>query len=158
MYHQFKAREIFEMAEKIEQNGYNFYRKAAEDVGDPEIGKLLLELATMEVAHELTFVEMKANLTEAESAETVFDPYEETVLYIQALVNTRVFYHKQIDTSSAEEVLKAAIQAEKDSIAFYLGMRDMVPADMGKDKIEDIIKEEMRHIRIISELLLKCKK
>jgi len=155
MYHKFNAKEVLEMAEKIEQNGYRFYRKAAEDVKNPEIKKFLLELAEMEVVHEKTFIDMKQQLSNKEKEEVVFDPWEETAAYIQALADTRVFYEKEIDTTSVEEVLKAGIAAEKESIVFYLGMKEMVPAGQGKDKIENIIKEEMRHIRIINNQLMK---
>jgi len=43
--------------------------------------------------------------------------------------------------------------AEKDSIVFYLGMKDMVPAKLGKNRLDDIIKEEMEHIKIIGKKL-----
>jgi rubrerythrin len=155
MYHKFNAKEILEMAEKIEQNGYRFYRQAAADVKDESIKKFLLELADMEVAHEKVFQEMKTRLSDQEKAEVVFDPFEETIAYIQALADTRVFYEKEIDTTSVEAVLMAGIAAEKESIVFYLGMKDMVPAGQGKDKIESIIKEEMQHIRVINNQLMK---
>lgn len=53
-----------------------------------------------------------------------------------------------------KSVLKAAILAEKDSIVFYLGMKEMVPDKYGKDKLEEIIKEEMGHIKILSKELV----
>ncbi len=158
MYHKFNAKEILEMAEQIERNGYEFYKKAASDVKDADIIDFLNELADMELKHEEYFKEMKNALSSKEKADVVFDPYEETALYIQALSDTRVFYQKQIDTSSAVEVLKEAIVAEKESIVFYLGMKDMVSDKSGKDKIDEIIREEMRHIQIISIQLLKLKK
>ncbi len=158
MYHKFTAKEILEMAEQIEKNGYEFYKKAAADVKDADIKGFLLELADMEVNHEKAFGDMKSVLTDKESAEVTFDPYEETAAYIQALSDTRVFYEKQIDTTSAEEVLKEAIVAEKESIVFYLGMKDMVPNESGKSRIDEIIKEEMKHIQIISKQLLALKK
>lgn len=158
MYHSFNAKEILEMAETIEINGEAFYRKAADDVADAGVSKFLLELAEMEVTHKLIFSEMKAALSDKETQEVVFDPFEETGAYLQALADTRVFYEKTIDTSSAEEVLKAAIEAEKDSIVFYLGMKDMVPKEFGKEKIDKIIREEMKHISIISNELLRLTK
>lgn len=158
MYHKFNAKEILEMAEQIEKNGYEFYKKAAVDVKDADIKDFLNELADMEVKHEAYFKEMKNALSDSEKEDVVFDPYEETALYIEALANTRVFYQKQIDTSSAVEVLKEAIVAEKESIVFYLGMKDMVSDKSGKDKIEEIIREEMKHIQIISTQLMKLKK
>ncbi|EMR75129.1 hypothetical protein MBGDF03_01255, partial [Thermoplasmatales archaeon SCGC AB-540-F20] len=54
---------------------------------------------------------------------------------LRALAETRVFYEKKIDhQASFEEILKTAITAEKDSIVFYLGMKDVVPATSGKTK------------------------
>jgi rubrerythrin len=157
MYHKFNAKEIFEMAETIEKNGYEFYRQAANDAKDPDIKQFLLDLAEMEVGHEKMFVSFKSKLSGKEGEEVVFDPFEETAAYLEALANTRVFFEKKIDTTSAEEVFKAAIEAEKDSIVFYLGIKDMVPDELGKSKVEKIIKEEMRHIQIISNRLLKLK-
>ena len=158
MYHKFNAKAILEMAENIEKNGYVFYRKAADDVKDPEIKTFLLELAEMEVGHEKLFTSMKSKLSDKESEDIVFDPYDEAALYIEALADTRVFYEKTIDTSSAEEVFKAAIEAEKESIVFYLGMKELVPDEAGKDKIQEIIKEEMKHIQTISKKLLAIKR
>jgi rubrerythrin len=83
----------------------------------------------------------------------VFDPEGESVLYLRALADTRVFFEKAIDTSSMREILKDAITAEKDSIVFYLGMREMVPEKMGKARMDAIIKEEMGHIRLLSKEL-----
>jgi rubrerythrin len=52
------------------------------------------------------------------------------------------------------EILKSAIEAEKDSIVFYLGMKEEVPENLGKNRIEAIIKEEMGHIRLLSKQLV----
>jgi rubrerythrin len=157
MFHKFNAKEIFEMAEQIEKNGYEFYRNTADSVKDPKIKTFLLSLAEMEVAHEKVFINMKEQLTNAEKEDVVYDPYEETATYLQALADTRVFYEKEIDTTSAEEVLKAAITAEKESIVFYLGMKDLVPEEQGKKRLDDIIREEMGHIQVISAELMKMK-
>ena len=67
-------------------------------------------------------------------------------------------YEKDIDINSLEEIFKSALSAEKDSIVFYLGMKDVVPSHLGKDKLDGIIKEEMSHIRLISDKLLEFKK
>lgn len=157
MRYDFNVDEIFEMAERMEQNGEAFYRAAAAAVEEETHKKLLLELADMEVDHGKTFKAMRAELTGAEKAETVFDPEGEAVLYLQALVDTRVFFEKEVDTSSMERILKDAIGAEKDSIVFYLGMKDAVPEKYGKDKIDRIIKEEMGHVRLLSRELSNVK-
>jgi rubrerythrin len=54
------------------------------------------------------------------------------------------------------EILKSAIEAEKDSIVFYLGMKEAVPQNLGRDRIEAIIKEEMGHIQMLTKHLVAC--
>jgi rubrerythrin len=158
MSYDFNADEIFEMAEQIERNGALFYRKAAESIADPAEKRLLLDLAEMEDEHEKTFADLRKGLSEKEKTATVFDPEGEAALYLRALADTRVFFEKKIDPSSMEEILKEAILAEKDSIVFYLGMKEIVPENAGKTKIDAIIKEEMGHIKLLSSKLVAFKK
>ena len=153
----FNAKDVFEMAKQIERNGVKFYQSAAAGVAGETEKKMLTALAKMEATHEKTFSDMENELTEQETAETTFDPDNETALYVKALADTKVFFDKQIDTTSMKEILKAAITAEKDSIVFYLGMRDLVPGKLGGKRIDDIIKEEMSHIRILSKELMAYK-
>ncbi len=158
MTYDFNADEIFEMAEQIERNGALFYRKAAESVDDPAGKKLLLDFAAMEDVHEKTFAALRKDLSEKDKAATTFDPEGEAALYLRALADARVFFEKKIDTSSMKEILMAAILAEKDSIVFYLGMKEMVPEKFGKTKIDAIIKEEMSHIKLLSNRLVALRR
>lgn len=158
MDYDFNADEVFEMAEQIERNGAKFYRKSAEEVKDASAAKLLLDLAAMEDEHEKTFSQLRLELSDKEKEKAIFDPNNETVLYLKALADMRVFYQKEIDLSSLEEILKAAVTAEKDSIVFYLGVMDLVPDERGKKKLDLIIHEEMNHIHILSKHLKACRK
>lgn len=153
----FNADDILEMAEQIERNGSKFYRDAAESVSDPASKEFLIRLAKMEDAHEKTFAAMRADLTDKEKATTTFDPQNEALLYLRALADTRIFFKKEIDVTSMKEILKSAITAEKDSIVFYLGMKDMVPESLGRNKLDGIIKEEMGHITVLSKELVAQK-
>jgi len=154
MSYDFNADEIFEIAEQIERNGAKFYRTGAENINDANKKKLLIELAEMEDEHENTFKKMRKELTADEKVITTFDPEGEAEKYLRALADTRVFYDKEIDSNSFENILKTAITAEKDSIVFYLGMKEIVPANLGKQKLDKIIKEEMNHISLLSKELL----
>ncbi len=154
----FSADEIFEMAERLEKNGKAFYKTAAEDVQHPSVKDLLLKLAAMEEGHIKTFASMRSELSEKEKEMPTFDPNNEASLYLKSLADTRVFFEKEIDTSSLEEILKAALSAEKDSIVFYLGMKDLVPDYLGKDRLEEIIKEEMKHITLLNNSLANLKR
>jgi len=155
MANEFNANDIFEMAIKIEQNGAIFYRDAAKQMEKEKHKQFLLELARMEDAHETTFASMQKELKNEESFSTTFDPDDENALYLKALADTRIFFEKEQPDNSFQNILSAAIQAEKDSIAFYLGMKELVPAKLGQSKINDIIKEEMNHIRILAGKLME---
>lgn len=146
----FNAKDIFDIAIKIEQNGAAFYRDAAASMEAAKYKDFLLELADMEDEHEQTFTTMLKDLSESESFSNTFDPEDENVLYIKALADTRVFFQKEKPDSSLKGILTSAIQAEKDSITFYLGMKEMIPEKLGQSKIDFIIKEEMSHIRLLA--------
>lgn len=157
MSYDFNAHDILEMAEQIERNGAVFYRRAAADIKDPDAKNFLGDLAAMEDNHEKTFAAMRKKLNEAEKAATVFDPQGEAASYLKALADTRIFFEKEIDTTSMQAILKAAILAEKDSIVFYLGMKDLVPEGLGQSRLDGIIKEEMSHIKLLSRRLIATK-
>ncbi len=155
----FNADEIFEMAIQIEKNGERFYRLAAEGTLDPAVRKMLVELAAKEDEHQRVFLSMKEDLSASDRQATTFDPQGEAAAYLRAMADGRVFdlrtdpagffrHHRTI-----EDILREAIGIEKDSIVFYLGMKEMVPDQLGKDKIDHIIREEMRHIATLSEEL-----
>ena len=151
----FNADEVFEIAEQIERNGVKFYQTAAENITDSDKKQLLIDLAKMEIEHEKIFKNLRSELTQGDKIVTTFDPNGEAESYLQALADTRVFYEKEINTTSFKEILTTAITAEKDSIVFYLGMKDVVPGHLGKQKLDDIIKEEMSHIKLLSKELIE---
>ncbi|RLC23070.1 MAG: rubrerythrin [Deltaproteobacteria bacterium] len=150
MPNEFNANDIFEMAVKIEQNGAIFYRNAAKQIEDEKNKAFLLELASMEDGHAVTFSTMQKQLKGTEVFSNNFDPDDENILYLKALADTRVFFEKDQPDDSFKSILSTAIQTEKDSIAFYLGMKGLIPANSGQSKIDDIIKEEMSHIRLLA--------
>ena len=154
----FNADDILQMAEQIERNGAAFYRECAGNVADPAAVELLEKLAAMEDDHEKTFASIRSHLSAKEKESTTFDPNGEAILYLKALADTKVFFEKSIDTSDMEDILKSAITAEKDSIVFYLGMKDLVPEDLGTARVDAIIKEEMAHIKLLANELMALKK
>ena len=58
---------------------------------------------------------------------------------------------------SAREAVEYALGIEKDSVIFYLGLQEAVVDREEADKLGGIIKEEMRHIGILSALLARMK-
>lgn len=158
----FNIDEIFEMAEQIERNGVVFYTKAAEMFPEYTKKSIFLKLAEMEKEHEKRFHQMRLELAKKERELSQFlDPQGEAAAYLRAMVSGKVFDPKLDPTTrfgqvkSVSEVIRIAIDVEKDSIIFYLGLKEMVPQGLGRDKIELIVREEMSHVTILSDLLEK---
>ncbi|MHC4084821.1 MAG: ferritin family protein [Planctomycetota bacterium] len=157
----FNADEVFEMAEQIERNGAKFYRAAAEKL--PAVRQVLIDLAVMEDGHVKTFADMRAQLSGREEEPMVFDPEGEVQMYLRVMAEGQVFNVKAEPTEqfkgkeTAEDILEIAIGMEKESIAFYAGLKECVPPRAGKDKVEAIIREEFRHIAILNEQLSALK-
>ena len=146
----YNADNIFEMAEEIERNGVAYYRSAAAKTSDDEVKELFISLSKMEVEHEKTFADMRAKLAGESKKSSTFDPYDEEAAYLKSLADMKVFYEKDIDMASPIEALKGALQAEKDSILFYLGMKSFVPENLGREWVDKIIDEEKQHIVLLT--------
>ena len=157
----FNAFEIFEIAEHIERNGARFYRRAAEVVSDGDVKETLERLAQMEDEHEKTFAEMRSHLLVAERQITAFDPLSEIAQYLHELADGHIFdlrtdVDRQVESDvTTEDILRMSISAEKDSIVFYLGLKELVSAEAGKERVEGIIREEMEHLKTVTRLLGK---
>jgi rubrerythrin len=149
----FDADDVFEIAEQIERNGASFYLKASEKISDGRLKKLLADLSSMETDHLKTFSSMRKSFSQKEKHATAFDPTNESARYLKALADLRVFYEKQVEPFSIESILLNAIIAEKDSIVFYVGMKDIVPQSLGRDKIDKIINEEKKHLHLLAREL-----
>ncbi|NIS61961.1 MAG: rubrerythrin [Proteobacteria bacterium] len=148
----FNADEILEMAEQIERNGARFYRRAVKGAVDPRNHRLLLDLAAKEEEHEKVFASMRVDLAREKSETAFFDPDGQAALYLRAMADGHVFDVKADPTQlftgkeTVEDILRVAMGMEKDSIVFYLGMKELVPERLGKSRIDGIIKEEMGHL------------
>ncbi len=153
----FNADIILEVAQQLERNGAKFYRQAAETISDPANKAFLSELAEMEAQHEAIFGAMRNELSQSEKAGTVFAPDADAAVYLQALADTRVFFEKEMNPESIEDIYETAITAEKDSIVFYLGLQDLVSETLGKARIDQIIKEEKEHLKLLSQKLINIK-
>ncbi len=149
----FNLDEVMAMAEEIERNGARFYRRAAAVAPDDATRELLSELAGWEQMHEALFQRMRAELVlDPEAAGTVHDPMDEAELYLQAMAEQHVF-RRDLDVEtmvdqagSSRAILELALEFERDTILFFLGMKRVVPAQLGRDKVDRLVDEEMGHV------------
>ena len=158
----FNAGEVFQTAIEIEKNGLNFYTKARDAVSDSEIAKLFASLAKEEVEHKKSFEAILADLPQELKNPTVSDPDQELELYIRALADQHIFgpganpVIGPTTLATVEDALKFALQFEKDSVVFYLGLQETTCEGRGKDLVGLLVKEELQHVRRIASQLKKC--
>jgi len=155
----FKADEVFEMADEMEEEGAEFYRQAAENAPTQEAERLLLELADWEEDHKRTFQDMRRQVSSGDNSGLEYDPDGEAGQYLRAFVEGRVF---EIQSDVGDELKKAedlpdilriALGLEKDSIMFYLGIKDVVPREKEKSKMDKIISEERKHVVTLTRMI-----
>ncbi len=155
-------REVLEIAVTMESDGIDFYTKAAGVFSDKAVKNILLELAEWEKKHYAQFSKLRDEIIE--QSEPIVSPDGQAMLYLKAFVTGAIFdvnaspldYIKP--DSTVEQVFKVAIGLEKDAICCYCGIRLVLCDAAAKDKIDQIIKEEMEHVRILSEQMkITCK-
>jgi len=152
------AFEVFEIAEQIERNAAKFYRRAASIFDVSEIQTLFLKLADWETEHEKTFTDMKKQIVGSNIASMSFRS-EDTWPDPKVMAGLTIFGIRAEPTEELNgkenqaDILGKAVEKEKDSIVFYNGLKDFLSHATDRDPIDRIIKEEMRHIRILHESL-----
>jgi len=153
----FNADEVIGMAMEIERNGQKFYERGAEIVSEPAVKKLMTDLVEWEKGHEQLFQGLREELTDDERASTAFDPDGEMELYVKAMAGEHVFTKKTAPATlisegdSAADVLHKALDMERDSVIFYVAIKNAVPKRLGADKVEALIREEMSHIAYLQK-------
>ena len=160
MNQQFNANEIYDMAVQIEDNGQTFYNEAVKITKKDDIKELFARLGKWEAEHKKTFLRLQDQLASKEWAKNPFDPNDEAVLYVRTMVKGHIFnMHKDIatlikKTKNPEDILKLAIGFEKDTIVYFLGLKEVVPDEEEKEQIDKLVKEEMKHVSILTKELM----
>ena len=156
----FNADEVFAMAVQIEANAGAFYRAMADKHEDSEHRDVLEMLADMEVEHERTFRKIREDMAE-KTASATFDAYDEGGQYLSAIASgfnlegAPSVAERLTGEETIEDVLRIALDLEKQAILFFLGIKDIVPVELGKEQIDTIIAEEKKHLVVINEELRK---
>jgi rubrerythrin len=156
----FSLSEVFRMAEEIERNGYQFYQEAAQATKNPDVKKVLANLAEKEKKHEELFADLRKEQCTASDMHLV-DPDGEVELYIRSMAYGHVFnLDKDISElltsiQSPRSILQLAITFEKDTIVFFTALKRAV-TDINKDKVDRLIQEEISHIHELQDTLKNC--
>ena len=147
----YTADEIYEIVEQIERNAAEFYLEAAERCPNEDIKKMLLDMSAIENEHLKTFQNMREKLAE-EAGLSIFDPFGRSAEFLQAMADARSWEGRinpmqaLTGNETAKEIIKIAVESEKEMVVFYVGLKDLVYFQPGKDKVEEVIIEELNHI------------
>ncbi len=158
---QYSLSEVFEMAENIESNGYNFYTQAADAIKDKTVKAVFHDLAGKELQHKEIFANLRQKFCAAADAHWV-DPDGQAAAYLQATADNHVFnLEKDVSSllaslQSTESALRLAIGFEKDTIAFFTALKQAVTGE-NREKVDLLIKEELDHIRILQDAIKQLK-
>ena len=151
------AGEIFDIAIQIERNGAAFYRKAACAAAEEQIRQELNALAAMEDAHQKIFTDLKRSLVPDDREPEWYDADGDAAAYPESFASGKVFDMTQ-DLSSQlspaaplRDVLRLALERERDSVVFFVGLQRLIPPSMGRDQVEAIVDEELSHITLLSK-------
>ena len=148
----FSAKEIIELAIKIEKNGEAVYRNAIEKVSNPELVPLLEWMADEEVKHANWFAELKHNLETKNE-----NPFVEEMGHelFNEMLGDKNFSLKDVDFATIEEIddlIETFIEFEKDSIIFYEVLKPFVEDPVVREYLNKIIDEEKHHIELLKEI------
>lgn len=150
--------DIVEMAVRMEQNGYAFYDKALQRSDlDNGTRSILTTLRDDEREHEKIFQTLRNKIDNVEIEQN--SSWEEAQFYMESLVETHVFYDpdKAIQLAGKAkdtiELLRYAIQFEKDTILFFFSLSKYVKGQKAGKTVNAIIKEEENHIKKLQVLI-----
>lgn len=148
----FSAKEIIELAIKIEKNGEAVYRSAIEKVPNPELVPLLEWMADEEVKHANWFAELKHNLETKNE-----NPFVEEMGHelFNEMLGDKNFSLKDVDFAAIEEIddlIETFIEFEKDTIIFYEVLKPFVEDPVVREYLNKIIDEEKHHIELLKEI------
>ncbi len=150
----FSGRELINIGIRIEKNGAAFYDTLADCAQKAPVKSLYRQLAAKEREHVGAFEKMLGSVGEYQPPETFTDEYE---AYLKALVDSLVFTDEKQACDLARkmrgdaEAIQTALTAEKDSILFYVEMRDLVSASE-RHVVDRLIAEEKAHMRELTKL------
>ncbi|SDP43977.1 ferritin-like domain-containing protein [Desulforhopalus singaporensis] len=152
----FKANDVVTAAIEIEKRGEKFYLSLVDQAEDSKIRKVYEHLAREEVKHKQLFEELAQRLSKVELP--AWSNESEYLSYLNALIDSHpLFRMKDLDeinkgVLSRKDALHIAIQFEKESILFFMEMREFVP-ESEKTFVTQCIDEERDHLRRLSEML-----
>ena len=145
--------EIIKFAVEKEQQSYELYKTLYDLTPETEAGTrgVFKTLMAQEKHHEEFYANMLTETEEQQSPGIKED--DEYIEYMQELITAsrKIAPVASLDFTDLDAVANYAIDREKDSILFYLALKNYAPQTT-HDAIDDIIREEGKHIVMLEKL------
>jgi rubrerythrin len=135
-----------QLAVRIEENGYNFYRSVAGTLGNEREKSLFDFLADEESKHVDVFKKMLGGVTAPKTRPNYPDEYSAYLnAYADNLIFTEGSLKKEVEKiKDVRAAVDFGIRRELDTILYYQEIKAFVPAgDTGL--LDDVIREERTH-------------
>ena len=151
---EYNLKEIFDIAIQIEVNGAKFYRDLAEKQTIPAVKKFLLDLAEQEGQHENIFIRLQRKFVDdGNESELLGDDFAK--MYMQAEAANYIFKSAQSDVINENmllgDILELAMNKERDSILFFMGLKFAMKQPADKEIIDHLINEEQLHLATLAQ-------
>ncbi len=151
----FAGSEIVELGIQIEKNGKDFYTALVTESKDEKAKEIFQYLAGEEEKHISVFQGILDRMDEK------YEPPEfypgEYFAYMNVLAGEYVFTRKDKGKEIAQrvkndkEAVDLGIKFEKDSILFYVGLKEVVSKNDQKT-VDTLIMQEQEHLKKLSDL------
>ena len=159
----FNISEVFEIAEQIERNGYEFYSRAAQIAADDDQKDFLSALAKMEQEHESLFGSMKQKYCSRAVYPETADLDDTALGYLQAMVDGDIFINiRPVDdiltgSETVQDIKRLAVEFEKNTVVYFTSLKNVLADSGDAERVDELIKEELKHISILLNWQPDCK-
>lgn len=148
--------DILDFAMQMEKDGKAFYEKSAAESTDPELKKILLQLAEEERNHYEFFRRLKETPTDLTAGDVLTG--SSTLAEVKNIFEDMAA--KKEHNSFGEEVVEVwtkALRIEEKAVKFYSEEADKEDDEKRKKLILRIAKEEKTHVQMIDGVLMYVK-
>ena len=152
--------EVIEFALNIERSGKAFYEEALERTNlDDDARQLITMLRDEEIRHEQYFKTLRDSDDLAELVDP--DGWDMTSSYLDSIVKAHIFNKEgspiklAAEAKDTAEIIKYAMQFEKDTLLYFHSLYAETKDAKAQKAISKIIKEEMKHLKILQEMAEK---
>jgi len=140
--------DFFQLIRRLEKKASLFYRRASDMSPDQVCRDLFDDLAKMESDHEQVFEGIGHHMAGRRLARGA-DRYAKHWPAIAGRMLSDLdasLARKFSGRRAREDILRAAMDFEKETIVFFSGLKEMIPFKPDKQEIDRVIREEVGHI------------